>query len=304
MDPPACSAGTTINTADGPVCGVTANGVTSYLGIRYAAPPVGALRFRPPAPVTPWTTTFDATTAGNACPSPGGSTNEDCLNLNVRVPTNAGGGPLPVMLEIHGGGFEELAPPDASTLASQGHVITIEVNYRLGILGFLADAGFGAHAGDMGLQDEQAALHWVQANISRFGGDPHNVTMFGQSAADRSVCDNSVSPTAVGLFQKGISESGYYNSLLGANTSWQPQDCKVNLPTEQQANKAADTFAAAVGCTQQSTIVQCLQSVPVAKLTAQGGLGADGGTMAPIVNGTTLTTCPRPRHSPRARSTM
>jgi para-nitrobenzyl esterase len=292
VDPPQCSAGTTVTIDAGPVCGTTANGVTSYLGVRYAAPPVGTLRFHSPQPVTPWTTTFNATTQGNACPSPGGPTNEDCLNLNVRVPANPGGAPMPVMVEIHGGGFLSLSPQDTSTLASQGHVITVEVNYRLGIFGFLANAGFGAHAGDYGIQDEQAALRWVHTNIAKLGGDPHNVTLFGQSAGGSSVCDNSVSPTAAGLFQKGISESGYYNSLLGANTSWQPQDCRVDLPTEQEANRAGARFAAAVGCPDQASVVQCLQNVPVQKLLAQGGLGPDGGTLAPIINGTTLTMSP------------
>lgn len=104
-----CTAGTQVETKSGPVCGVTAAGVTSYLGIHYAAPPVGDLRWRPPAPAAPWTSTFQATAAGNICPGPsttGGPVtgSEDCLTLNVQSPADAGTSPLPVMVEIHGGG--------------------------------------------------------------------------------------------------------------------------------------------------------------------------------------------------------
>jgi para-nitrobenzyl esterase len=292
---PACTAGTLVQTKDGPVCGLVANGVTSYLGIPYAAPPVGALRWRPPAPVTPWTTTFQATRPGADCPQPTfpGSTprttSEDCLNLNVQVPTNAGSGRLPVMVEIHGGGFLLGGPPDQTHLAEAGHVITVAIHYRLGILGFLAHRALGQHSGDCGLQDQQAALRWVKRNIARFGGDPHNVTLFGQSAGGASVCDAAVSPTAAGLFQKGISESGFYNYWV--NTIWSIGDCKSQLLTEAQAQQAGASFATKVGCGTATNVAACLRAVPVQTLIANGGQILNptaGGTIGPTINGTTL----------------
>jgi para-nitrobenzyl esterase len=294
---PACTAGTLVQTAAGPVCGLVANGVTSYLGIPYAAPPVGALRWRPPAPVTPWTTTLQATQPGAECPQPAfpaGSppptnTSENCLTLNVQVPTNAGPGPLPVMVEIHGGGFIIGSPPDGTHMAAAGRVILVAIHYRLGILGFLANKALGAHSGDYGLQDQQAALRWVKRNIARFGGDPHNVTLFGQSAGGASVCDAAVSPTAAGLFQKGISESGFYNYWV--NTIWSIGDCKSQLLTEAQAQKAGASFATKVGCGTATDVAACLRAVPVQTLIANGGQILDptaGGTIGPIINGTTL----------------
>jgi para-nitrobenzyl esterase len=293
---PACTAGTLVNTQNGPVCGLVANGVTSYLGIPYAAPPVGALRWRPPAPVTPSTTTFQATEAGARCPQPAfpaGSpppvTSEDCLTLNLYEPTNAGAARLPVMVEIHGGGFIIGGPPDGTHLAAAGQVIMVSIHYRLGILGFLANKALGAHSGDYGLQDQQAALRWVKRNIARFGGDPNNVTLFGQSAGGASVCDAAVSPTAAGLFQKGISESGFYNYWV--DTIWPRSDCKSQLLTEAQAEQAGASFATKVGCGAAPDVAACLRAVPVQTLIANGGQVLDptaGGTIGPTINGTTL----------------
>ena len=294
---PACTAGTLVQTEDGPVCGVTADGVTSYLGIPYAAPPVGALRWEPPARVTPWTTTFQATAPGNICPgpsSPGGPTvgSEDCLNLNVQVPADSGASSLPVMVEIHGGGFLlPIGPPDGSHLVQAGHVIVVGMNYRLGILGFMANKDLGPHSGDYGLQDQQASLRWVLANVARFGGDPNNVTILGQSAGGASVCDQVVSPAASGLFQRGISESGFYNSAVGPNAVWEAADCKSQIPTETQAQHAGAAFAAKIGCGAAADVVGCLRAVPVPTLIADAGQLLDptaGGTIAPIINGTIL----------------
>jgi para-nitrobenzyl esterase len=293
-----CSPGTTVQTVEGPVCGTTANGITAYRGIRYAAPPVGEFRFEPPQPVVPWTATFAATQEGDQCVQPGGpapTQSEDCLNLDVQVPADARPGDrLPVMVEIHGGGFLLFGPGDGSLLVNAGHVIYVAMNYRLGILGFLAHKALGSHSGDYGLQDQQAALRWVQRNIARFGGDPHNVTIFGQSAGGASVCAQTASPTAAGLFQRGISESGEYNSLLGVDTQWQPQDCKTRLLSERQAQAAGARFAAAVGCADAKDAAACLRQVPVQTLldAAGNGLGPDSPTIAPTVNGTTLPMSP------------
>ena len=297
--PPSCTSGTLVQTRSGPVCGVTANGQTSYLDIPYAAPPVGRLRWRPPQPVHPWTSTYPATQRGAACPTPGyppgsppqAGTSEDCLNLEVEKPANVGPGQrLPVMFEIHGGGFlGEALTDNGSNFVRTGPVIYVYIRYRLGILGFLADKAFGPHSGDYGLQDQQAALRWVKRNIARFGGDADNVTIFGESAGGASVCDQVASPTAKGLFQQGISISGFYN--FNVNTIWWPADCKSKLKTEAQAQKMGAQFAAKVGCGNAANVAACLRAVPVNTLLEKGGQILEpfaGGAIGPIVNGTTL----------------
>lgn len=293
----ACTSGTTVNTTNGPVCGIASNGVTEWLGIPYAAPPVGVLRWQPPQPPTPWTSTLQATSFGSECvqdfpgfPS-GGS--ENCLYVNVWAPQNAtAGSNLPVMVHIHGGGFViGNGNADNSLLASTGDEVVVSMNYRLGVFGFLADSAFGAHSGDYGLMDQQAALRWVQKNVASFGGDAHNVTIFGESAGGSSVCDQIASPTAAGLFEHGISTSGEYNTLLGAPTALETQDCKSILPSQAQADAAGAGFAAAVGCTGPN-VAACLRAVPVATLVSASGAGyqdAGQGTTSPTINGTTLT---------------
>ncbi|WP_242884405.1 carboxylesterase/lipase family protein [Actinomadura litoris] len=291
---PACADGTVVQTDQGPVCGtVSGDGLQSWLGVPYAAAPVGDLRWEPPVPHAKWTDTYQATERGSSCPQPQGlgpgSTNEDCLRLNIVRPQKADK-PLAVMVELHGGGFRLGGPSDGSHLAKDGNVLHVGVGYRLGIFGFLAHEGFGKNAGNYALQDQQAALRWVQQNIARFGGDPKNVTIFGASAGGSSVCANSVSPTAKGLFHKGISQSGEYNSLRGVDTQWQAQDCKAKLPTEAEAQAAGKRFATALGCADAA----CLRKLPVQKLLDQagGGIGADRGTQGPVVDGRTLPQSP------------
>ena len=177
-------------------------------------------------------------------------------------------------------------------LAQAGNVVFVSVQYRLGLLGFLASPAFGPHAGDYGLEDQQAGLQWVKTNIAAFGGDPRDVTIFGESAGGSSVCDQLASPTAAGLFERAISESGFYNSATGKETSFQPQDCKSTLATESQADAAGQAFAQSVGCTNTAQLASCLRSLPVSTLLADNA-GPTGPTNSPIVNGTTLTTSPR-----------
>ena len=129
---------------------------------------------------------------------------EDCLNLNVQVPAGAHRRRLPVMVEIDGGGFlDPIGPSDGSHLVSVGHVVYVAMNYRLGILGFMANRALGPHAGDYGVQDQQASLRWVQHNIAAFGGNPRNVTILGQSAGGASVCAQVASPKARGPVRAG-----------------------------------------------------------------------------------------------------
>jgi para-nitrobenzyl esterase len=294
---PACSAGTTVHTTKGSVCGLTADGVTSYKSVPYAAAPVGNLRWRPPQPHAPWKGVLQATTQAQECTNVFTTTNtsEDCLNLKIQVPAGVQPGEkLPVMFEFHGGGFlGEARTDDGSNLVRTGKVVYVYVNYRLGVLGFLADKSLGPHSGDYGLQDQQAGLRWVKQNIARFGGDPHNVTVFGESAGGASTCAQVASPSAKGLFKNAISISGFYN--YQNNIVWSNADCKSTYFTEGQAQAAGAKFAQKVGCGNVADVAACLRKIPAATLVKEEGQVGDptgGGTIGPIVNGTTLTMSP------------
>jgi para-nitrobenzyl esterase len=295
----ACAAGTTVTTADGPVCGIVVGGVTQWLGIPYAAPPVGALRWQPPQPPASWATTLQATSFGSECvqqfPVPGFPTGgtENCLYVNVWAPQgSAAGANLPVLVHIHPGGFViGNGNADNSLLATTGNEVVVSMNYRLGIFGFLADSALGPNSGDYGLEDQQAALRWVQRNVTEFGGNPHNVTIFGESAGGSSVCDQIASPSAAGLFERGITTSGEYNTLLGAPTPLQAQDCKSALPTQSQAEAAGASFAAAVGCDNAGDVVACMRAVPAQTAGNASAFGyQDGGTgtVSPTINAAIL----------------
>ncbi|MGH7024984.1 MAG: carboxylesterase/lipase family protein [Caulobacteraceae bacterium] len=209
------------STRSGAVRGVIDDGIAIFRGIPYAAPPVGELRWRAPRPPAPWRDVRDATAAGPACPQSGyassyrGSQSEDCLTLNVWTPANFSGASLPVMVWIHGGGFVagSGARYNGSEFARDG-VVLVTINYRLGRLGFFAHPALArtnpeGDLADFGLMDQVAALKWVRANIGGFGGDPANVTVFGESAGAMSVNYLLTSPMARGLFNKAIAESGF-----------------------------------------------------------------------------------------------
>jgi para-nitrobenzyl esterase len=280
---------------------VSSAGVREFLGIRYAAAPVGNLRWRPPVPHAPWFQTLDATQFANHCPqtaSPFGiaSTTEDCLFLNVFTPQSNGGGgigePRPVMVWIHGGALVdgESNDYDPTAMVKDG-VIVVTINYRLGILGFLAHPAFAAEktdpdhdgdfaagsAGDYGLMDQQLALRWVRDNIVFFGGDPLNVTIFGESAGGLSVFSQLASPSAANLFQKAIIESGAY------------QQTTQTLATAEAAGTA---FATAAGCSSQTAA--CLRALPVSTLLANqnpaGYTPNIDGNFLPLSLGTALAT--------------
>jgi len=203
----------------GPVRGKIADGLRVFLGIPYAAPPVGVLRWSPPQPPEPWTQPREADAFGCPCPQTGpleASASEDCLTLNVWTPAREAGARLPVMVWIHGGGFNFGASSqpeyEGGNLARRG-VVVVTVNYRLGPLGFLAHPALSAGAprgvsGNYGLLDQIEALNWVRRNIAAFGGDPDMVTVFGQSAGSRSVSLLTLSPPARGLFRRAIAQSG------------------------------------------------------------------------------------------------
>ena len=221
----ATSADLQVKVDSGTVEGKQEGPIRTFLGIPYAAPPVGDLRWKPPAPAAKWTGVRAAKEFGAHCmqgnvygdmtfPDPGNS--EDCLTLNVWTPAKKVDAKLPVMVWIHGGGFVAggSSEPRQNGQKLAGHgVIVVSMNYRLGVFGFLVhpelakDSGRDS-AGNYGLLDQVAALQWVQRNIAGFGGDPANVTIFGESAGSFSVSAQMASPLGKGLFQKAIGESG------------------------------------------------------------------------------------------------
>lgn len=213
-----------IRTASGLVEGVEADGVRVFRGIPFAAPPVGPLRWRAPAPPEPWAGVRNADQFAPVCMQPGAypddappePMSEDCLYLNIWAPAGAQNGPLPVMVWIYGGGLlngTASTPLYAGEALARHGVIVVTFNYRLGAFGFLAhpelsrESSYGG-SGNYGLLDQLAALRWVQHNISAFGGDPGRVTVFGQSSGSISISALTTSPLARGLFRRAIGQSG------------------------------------------------------------------------------------------------
>ncbi len=214
-------AGPTVMIDSGSVTGVARGGQRHFLGIPFAAPPIGPLRWRPPQPVARRTRPFRADRFGTICAQADRfglfarpSEQEDCLSLNVFAPAKAGR-PRPVMVWIHGGGLTagSSADYDATALVAQG-VVVVSINYRLGLLGYFANPALGTDnaSPNYGLLDQIAALRWVGRNITAFGGDPGNVTIFGESAGARSIAALLASPPAAGLFHRAILQSVSYDS--------------------------------------------------------------------------------------------
>jgi len=255
------ASGPVASTANGAVRGLASGAVDEFLGIPYAAPPVGALRWRPPQPAASWPGVRDATQFAPHCPQLAGpfgqaSTSENCLFLNVFTPSHRqAGSHFPVMVWIHGGALVsgESNDYDPAQLAAHG-VTVVTINYRLGALGFLAHpalADANGQSGDYGLMDQQAALRWVQRNIASFGGNPRSVTLFGESAGGLSTLSQVASPQARGLFERAIAESGSYNLTQASLSS---------------AEAAGEAFAANAGCASQTAA--CLRSLPVPAILA------------------------------------
>lgn len=263
---PACGHGddnelvVTIET--GTVEGAASGDIRRFLGIPYAAPPKGPNRFRAPQPAEPWTDVRPAFELGQQCPQSlslaGTSNEEDCLFVNVWTPSGAKN--LPVMVWLHGGAFILGSGGDkyydGGQLASHD-VVVVSMNYRLGIFGFLAhpalrsdDPAFPT-AGNYGIEDQRAALEWVQRNIATFGGDPRHVTLFGESAGGMSTCLHYLSSRTEGLFEAAISQSGLCSSPL------------LEIP-RATAEQHAQTLAVTLGCAaNDATTAACLRSRPV-----------------------------------------
>ncbi|WP_129780772.1 carboxylesterase/lipase family protein [Peristeroidobacter soli] len=284
-----------VTTERGPVRGIEAEGVRVFRGIRYAQPPVGELRWRAPQPADAWREIKEATSFGAACSQPARAANdrrpdglgaapesssEDCLFLNVWTPRTTG--TAPVMVWLHGGahrfGAASLPFYDGTQLAKQG-VVLVSVNYRLGLFGYFAHPALSAAAdeagGNYGLMDQIAALRWVRRNIAAFGGDPDNVTVFGESAGGASTLYLLTNPAARGLFAKAIVESG---------GGWQRTLNRSQKEQEGVAAVRSVGLTAAVTAEQlrKLTAEQLNEAVKVAPLLNFG----------PFVDGTLVTASP------------
>ena len=267
-----------VATNKGPVVGRLANGMRRFLGIPYAAPPVGPLRWRPPVEHARWTAPLDASAYRDVCAQDSTATrpgfgfrseSEDCLYLNIYTPAKfAADEKLPVMVWLPGGGLFMGGPPgyDPSAIVKAGRVIYVSISYRLGLFGFFSHPAIndeGHAAGNYGIMDQQFALRWVKDNIDGFGGDAGNVTLFGESAGGWSIWAHMASPGSTGLFEKAIIQSGTAAPLIAT-------------PSLQARERVGLDLAAAVGCTDQRAA--CLRAVPARTLLAANLMppGVDG----------------------------
>jgi para-nitrobenzyl esterase len=282
----------TVRAPAGAVQGRAADGIESFKGIPYAAPPVGQSRWRPPAPIAVWPGVRDGSDYGPACiqPTPGapsvysgdlGRTSEDCLTLNVWTPATTG--KAPVMVWIHGGalvaGSSKEPLYDGEALAKEG-IVVVSINYRLGVLGFLAHPDLSAESpvgisGNYGIMDQVAALTWVKRNIAAFGGDPEQVTIAGESAGGLSVMYLMASPIARGLFQRAITQSAYMISTP------ELKDARYGAPS---AETAGTNLARAL----QAPSLQVLRSRDPQQLTdaaAMSGFSPFGAVDGKVLTG-------------------
>jgi para-nitrobenzyl esterase len=300
--------GTLIHLADGDVQGTVNEQTRQFLGIPFAAPPVGTLRWRPPTPPLPWQNVLQANAFAAACAQLGSiqgppSENEDCLYLNVWSPEPAPRKPLPVMVWFHGGGNQQGSARDpvpfpgvpghfydAHVLAQERGVVVVTINYRLNVFGFFAHAALAGedaahpYAGNQGLLDQRAALEWVHANIAAFGGNPKRVTIFGESAGSQDTCLQVASPGSKKLFHRAISESG---------------GCTTRHPTAAEGAATAATFTTSAGCGAASDPLACLRAQPARALLAilqqssiPGGI-VPNFDFGPVVDGGFLPDQPR-----------
>ncbi|MCO1661165.1 carboxylesterase/lipase family protein [Pseudonocardia humida] len=259
--PPGPADDAVVVTAGGAVRGTTTAEHRRFTAIPYAAAPVGERRWRSPEPPAPWTGTRDATVPSTPCPqtwgpNPDGTPQvtgaEDCLQLTVDTPRRAAA-PRPVMVFLHGGRSSgQGGLYDPRRIVTGGDVVVVTVNSRLGALGALAHPALDDPAvGNFGLADQQAALRWVRDNIAAFGGDPGNVTLWGESAGGFDTCAHLASPSARGLFAKAIVQSA---------------SCANPVVARDTAEQRAAAVAAELGCPDPATAPQCLRALPVEAL--------------------------------------
>ncbi|MFO0614850.1 MAG: carboxylesterase family protein [Polyangiaceae bacterium] len=287
------SAPLTVKTDHGEVKGALEGATRQFLGIPFAAPPVGPLRWKPPADHAPWTAPLDASKTGPQCaqldPLSGAFvdlSSEDCLTLNVWAPSRPKSEKLPVMVWIHGGGYVLGSGGDPAydghNLSEATGVIVVSINYRLGPFGFLSLPALRAEdasvpsSGNYGLQDQRAALAWVKANAAAFGGDPANITVFGESAGGASACQHLVAPRSKGLVARAIIESG---------------PCDL-VSTKDAADTQGKTFTDALGCKQgdDAAVLACVrgkttEELAIALPLSKDFISAGGATWNPVVDG-------------------
>jgi para-nitrobenzyl esterase len=274
-----------VQTTPGALRGITLGEVDEFLGVPYAAPPVGDLRFRPPQPVAPWEGELNARAQHDTCSQTSSNdspeiVNEDCLYLNIYRPKGTSASArLPVLFHIHGGGNIQgrANNHDGTQIALTNDMIVVMVEYRLNAFGFLALPSLTSESsdhssGNYALLDQQAALRWLHDNIAAFGGDPENVTISGQSAGGVSVCAHLASPTAAGLFHRAIIMSG---------------SCVATPLADAEATGAI--LAAKLGCDDEATAASCLRGKPAADVLQAT---ADMGPMKPTAGGDVLPVTP------------
>jgi len=259
----------------GALRGIVTADVRWFRGIPYAAPPVGTLRWRPPQVASPWTGERDATQPGHLCPqlpeafADLGSIEEDCLTLSVTTPLDADPrDPRPVMVWLHGGGGTNGGGSlfDPRRLVVDGDVVVVSINYRLGIFGAFGLPGLEG-AGTFGLQDQRAALAWVRDNISEFGGNPDNVTVFGESYGGYGVAAHLVSPGSEGLLHRAVLQSSI------AMLDYPAETLMPGVPALPSMWISADELggigayvAEQLGCTDPATMLDCLRGASVEAL--------------------------------------
>jgi para-nitrobenzyl esterase len=297
-------------TREGPVLGSVAEGVASWKGLPFAAPPLGRLRWMAPQPALPRSAQLEAFQLGPRCPQDdrgaigpgaGPTGEEDCLQLNIWAPAEAeAGSRLPVMLWIHGGGMVQgsgtEALYDGAALALGQSVVVVTTNYRLGALGFLAHPAFVGKdpaqpaAGNYGLLDQQAALRWLRDNIEAFGGDPERLMIFGESAGGVSVCAQMASPLTRGLFSAAAMQSG--NCLTDGIAALDETRGRL-APAFEQGQR----FAEAAGCADATDPAACLRALPLETIMATlpgevGVLNPGAETYGPVIDGQVLLEAP------------
>lgn len=276
-----------VTSEQGQVGGTQADWGWTFLGMPYARPPLGDLRWRPPQPAPAHEGVRAASAYGPACPQPRAgqrglaATSEDCLTLNVWTP-GLDDGKRPVMVWIHGGGFRAGSGRIAGEAFAARGVVTVSFNYRLGPLGFFSHEALDSREANYGLLDMVLALQWVRANIGQFGGDPGNVTIFGVSAGGMAVSLLMVSPQAEGLFHRAIAQSGYGTwALPRTRHAPQAQVRSMAMAPPPSAERIAQGLVAKV--TDQPATPSSLRALDSAALAE-----AVEGFHLPVVDGVTL----------------
>jgi para-nitrobenzyl esterase len=289
----------------GCIHGATAGSIHTFFGVPFAAPPTNERRWRAPADPIPWTGVREAVAFSKACPQIApllaGKTldwDEDCLYLNIWTPSLDATAKLPVMVWIHGGGLVNGSGVESiysgKYISEKGQVVAVTVNYRLGQLGYLGHPALAVEqngrSGNYGLLDQIRALQWVQANVAQFGGDPGNVTVYGESAGALSTCALLASPRADGLFHRAVMESG---GCPGYGTYVRPEKTAMGV---EGAEEQGVRYATALGCGNDGDTLACMRAKSpgdvLSTLPAVSGVLSQGERYGFTVDGDALSETP------------